>query len=123
LQVDSGIAKGNFFEPILIAERERTQQDSIYNTEDGGIGADAQCQREHNNGSENGRFAKNAQRKLYVLKNGRHHPALRARKSFAAFRIERLDAAVKGIAAGLILQSSQRSHAAAGTPNKDADRN
>jgi hypothetical protein len=38
---DSRITKSDLLEPIRIAERERAQQDSIHNTEDGGIGADA----------------------------------------------------------------------------------
>jgi hypothetical protein len=49
----------------------RTQKDGVDETEDGGVGADAECESEHGDGGEARRFAQHAEGVANVLKNAR----------------------------------------------------
>ena len=52
---------------VRVLERQRTQQDAVDHAENGRVGADAECQRDHGNCSEAGAFVELSQRVAKVL--------------------------------------------------------
>ena len=59
-------------QPLRISHRQGAQHDGVDQTEDGGIGADAEGQRDHGNGGETGALAQHAHAVADILKQTFH---------------------------------------------------
>src|SRR5258708_32824615 len=70
LEVDAARALVDVDKPVLVAVDERPQQDAAYQGEDGGVGADAERQREHYGDRESLGARERADGELYVLPEG-----------------------------------------------------
>jgi hypothetical protein len=60
-------------EMIGVLERQGLKQDSVYNAEDGGVGADAQGHDEDGNGGESGAFEQMPNGEFQILQESGHN--------------------------------------------------
>ena len=77
MRPNSGIAPVEQHEPIGIPERQRAKQDAAHDAEDGGVGADAEGEREDDGEREAGRAPERAQGVAEVGDHASIHPSLR----------------------------------------------
>ena len=79
LCIDAGSALPDVDQPALIAIDERPQQDATHDAEDGGVGADAERQRQNDRDRESLDAREGTQSDFEILKK-RHHRSLLNRR-------------------------------------------
>ena len=71
-QVLPDVLRPHHGDAIGVAVRQVAQHDRAQDTEDGGVGADAERQRQHGDGGEAGAASERAEGELQILEEGRH---------------------------------------------------